>query len=170
MTYARPCILVSLLFACTTDLGDVGSSTQAATEATTSGTTDGGSTGGGGQTSVLPSTSGTTEVATSDASTGAATGFLTMGDGGSDSSGGGTGTTAADTGNTVDDCSACADDEVCVADVAFVTTYHCEPMPAACLGVQFGCECASELCVTPFSSCYEVPGPSPALDCECPVC
>ena len=62
----------------------------------------------------------------------------------------------------------CEDGEVCVANQAFMTTYECQPMPAACEG-DVDCECGAGLCVDPFVGCFDPPEPD-TLFCACIAC
>lgn len=55
----------------------------------------------------------------------------------------------------------------CVSYQAFVTTYVCEPVPAACEGTPT-CECAGDLyCTDDFSLCNDL---GDAVACACPNC
>jgi hypothetical protein len=66
------------------------------------------------------------------------------------------------------ECEVCEDDEVCVANQAFATTYECQPMPKACED-DVDCECGSSLCVEPYVGCFDPPEAS-TLFCACIAC
>ncbi len=158
--------------------GDDATSSDTTTAGDSTGTPTTGSPTSAGDTST-PSTSGsatdsgaestgpgaTTQV---DSSGGEATGTgTTSGDSGTDS-----GTTdggeSSSGGQVIGNCGVCAANEICVAFEAFMTTYECRPLPAACMG-DVDCDCASSLCEDPFVACFDPPEPD-QLSCICIAC
>jgi hypothetical protein len=167
---SRALILAIALAGCGDDGGGSGETADASTGmATDPGTGSTGSTMSTTMSTTL--TTGDTEDTSSGSGSGGSTGSSgsdtdPTGEGsGSGSTGSGEG---SGTGMTVDDCDACNNDEVCVENQAFESTFECHAIPDDCVG-EVNCDCAAELCQDPFVACDDQ-SPGNTLVCICIAC